>query len=325
MKHLALVHALAGALGLLAAAAGVAAAQDALAPVGSTDGVFERGVVEVEPGARPIGSVVIDNRLGNVRVEGYDGDTVIIDALKRAPDDETLGRLKVSLVPDPSGAVRIETRVATDPELRRIAAGTIRINLVVRAPRRAAVEARVWNGSLAVTGVNNGAQLTANEGDISVEEASGRIVTSSAMGTQRLREIVGEVNARGLYGELALDVVRGRRLAAAMHEGRIVAHKVRSTDVTVHVIRGDVSLEGVPPLRGHWSVITYHGNIELAMSERVPVRVSARARRGTVDLPAPLHPAREDGSGWIRGHSGDGRAAGTIELAANVGNIGVVF
>ena len=318
-------RALLGALGLLIAGADGAAAQEALAPSGSTDGVFERGVVEVEPGAAPIGSVVIDNRLGDVRVEGYDGKTVIIDALKRAPDDDTLERLKVSLVPDPSGAVRITTRVSTDPELRRIAAGTIRIDLVVRAPRGAAVEAMVWNGSLVVSGVDNGAQLTANEGDISVSDASGRIVTSSAMGTQRLREIVGEVDARGLYGELALEVVRGRRLAAAMHEGRIVAHKIRSNDVTIHVIRGDVSLTGVPPLRGHWSVVTYHGNIELAMTERAPVRVSARARRGTVDLPAPLHPAREDGSGWIRGHNGEAQAAGNIELAANVGNIGVVF
>lgn len=288
-------------------------------------GLFERGVVEVQPSARPIEEVTISNRLGSVRVEGHDGDTVVIHALKRAPDDETLDRLKVSLLPDPNGVVRIETRVATGGELRPLRAGSVRIDLVIQAPRSAALEATVWNGALEVAGMDNGAELTANEGDISVARTSGRVVTSSAQGRQHLTEIVGEVDARGLLGELALEMVRGRRLDAILHEGRIIAHKIRSSDVTIRVARGDIDLQGVPALQGSWSVVTYRGNVTLRVAERTAFLVRARAQRGTVKLPAEVRAARQDGGGWISGQHGSSRHPANIEVAAAIGNIAVAF
>lgn len=297
----------------------------AIAAPEDASGVFERGVVEVQPSARPIEELTISNRLGSVRIEGHDSDTVIIHALKRAPDDDTLDRLKVSLLPDSNGVVRIETRVATGGELRPLRAGSVRIDLIIQAPRAAALQARVWNGALEVEGMDNGADLTANEGDISVDRTSGRIVTSSAQGRQRLTEIVGEVDARGLLGELAFDMVRGRRLEAVLHEGRIIAHRIRSRDVAIRVARGDIELHGIPALQGSWSVVTYRGNVQLQVSDRTAFLVRARARRGTVKLPDQLRAAREDGGGWISGQHGGTRHPANIEVAAAIGNIAVTF
>ena len=302
------------------------AAKDATAiaaPDGPLDGVYERGVVEVEPSIAPIEQVQIENFLGDVRVEGHDGDRVIIHAFKRAPDDATLERLKVTLVPDPNGVVRIGSRVAAGPEMRRLAAGSVRIDLVIQAPSSAAVVGKVWNGRLSVSGMDNGADLSANEGDISVESSSGRIVTSSAVGTQKLREIVGEVDARGMYGEMAMDVVRGRRLAAMMHEGRVVARNVKSRTVSIQVARGDIVIDGEPQLGGSWSIVTYRGNIEVAVAKRAAMTIRARARRGTVKLPEAVQPARADGSGWIAGAHGAASHPAEIEIAAQIGNIKV--
>ena len=66
--------------------------------------VVERDVVELAP-ARGVSikSIDVDNRLGDVRIEGHDRDNISILAIKRAPDMETIERLKVSLVPDPNG------------------------------------------------------------------------------------------------------------------------------------------------------------------------------------------------------------------------------
>jgi hypothetical protein len=318
------IRALVAALvGVLVPAVAEAQSQPAVAPKDSLNGVYERGVVEVEPSVAPIESIEIENDLGDVRIEGHDGDSVIIHAFKRAPDTETLERLKVSLIPDPNGVVRIGSRVATDGEVKKIAAGTVRIDLVIQAPRGARVEGRVWNGALSVLGMENGAELSANEGDIDIESSSGRFVTNSALGRQRIKEVVGEVDARGLMGELAMEVVRGRRLAARLHEGKVVARDVRSVDVSIHVTKGNVTFEGSPQLGGHWSIVTYRGNIEVSFSKRAPFRIAARARRGTVKLPSQLQPARADGSGWIRGKHAEATTAGEIQLAAAIGNIAV--
>lgn len=321
--------ALAAVLGALAVvgAHGPAAADDSAIAIAGTDGplegVYERGVVEVEPSVSAIRTVHIENHLGDVRIEGHDSDRVVIHAFKRAPDDATLERLKVILVPDPNGVVRIGSRIATGAEMKRLSAGAVRIDLVVHAPRSAAVVGAVWNGALSVSGMDNGAELSANEGDIVVESSSGRIVTSSALGAQKLREIVGEVDARGMYGELDLEIVRGRRLAATMHEGRVVARRIKSRSVTVQVTRGDIVLHGEPQLGGSWSIITYRGNIEIAVARRAAMQIRARARRGTVKLPSAVQPARADSSGWIAGNHGAARNPAQIELAAHLGNIRV--
>ena len=104
-----------GAIGLLILFVAVPAAAEP---------VVERDVVELSPakGAR-IERLEIDNRLGDVRIEGHDRDSISIIAVKRAPDQETVERLKVSLIPDPNGPVSISTALLAGKESRPIAAG----------------------------------------------------------------------------------------------------------------------------------------------------------------------------------------------------------
>ena len=107
--------------------------------------LVQRDVVEVSPTKGiHIGLVDIDNRLGDVRIEGNDRDSISIMAVKRAPDQETMERLKVLLVPDPNGSISITTALKAGQESRPIRAGSVRIDLVVLAPRQARVRAQVW-------------------------------------------------------------------------------------------------------------------------------------------------------------------------------------
>src|SRR5262249_2350469 len=82
--------------------------------------VHETWGVEVQPPGKGYKRVTIDNALGNVRIEGHDGAGVIIETNKRAPDEETLDRLRVSLVPDPDGTVRITTHADASPESKPV-------------------------------------------------------------------------------------------------------------------------------------------------------------------------------------------------------------
>jgi len=313
---------LAGLVAVVVAPRVAAAQAPAPAPVSS----FEKSAVEVQPSHGPIHAVIIDNTYGDVRVEGHDGDTVVIHAFKKAPDDASLERLKVSLLAEPSGALHIGTRLGTGGEGTRLAAGSVRIDLVIQAPRDAAVSARVWNGSLVVAGMENGADLEANDGLIEVSHASGKIATQAAQGDQRFSEVVGDVEARAVVGNVDLDAVRGRRLDAMLRRGRVVGRRVASAEVKISVIDGDVDLQGTATVNSRWRVVTYRGNVAVKINEGVPVTIKARTRSGDVGLPAALRAAHRDDQGWTVASSQQrARTQAMLELAANIGNIAVSF
>lgn len=312
-------------LALVLGAGHTAAAQSHDPDDGALVGVYEKSVVEVEPPTEPFSRIEVDNRLGHVRIEGHDGPGIIIHSLKRARDDQALDRLKVSLVPNANGQVRITTRLAQDGEVRRLAQGSIRIDLVIYAPRSAFVVAQVWNSDVELTGMENGADLTTNEGAIRVKNSSGKISTHSTKGRQQFDEVVGEIDAEAIAGRMDMAVIRGSRIQAVLQDGQIIAREIRSRHVTVRVTRGDIWIDGEAVLGGSWSIATYRGNVEVRLSRKTPFVIRARSKRGTVKLPGALRAARKDGNGWLAGQHLRSRRPAHISVAASVGNIAIAF
>src|SRR5262249_37653752 len=152
---------------------------------------------------------------GDVQIIGRDQAGFSLAVVKRAPDEATLGRLKVNLVPDAgAGTVHISTALLIGTEARPIAAGQVRVDIKIFVPRQVAIQARAWNGKLGVTGTENGATLLAHDGDIVVSNVKGPVTTTSMRGQQRLTGVRGVVSADDTFGDLALDEISGEALAA---------------------------------------------------------------------------------------------------------------
>ncbi|ACY16663.1 DUF4097 family beta strand repeat-containing protein [Haliangium ochraceum] len=286
--------------------------------------MYERDVLQVDamPGAT-FSALLVDNRLGSVRIEGHDLPSILISATKRAPDARTLERLKVSLIPDANGPLRIQTAIAPG-DARPLPGGAVRIDLLIRAPRSASLRAQVWNGRLVVIGMENGADLSANDGDIEVQNASGRIATYSAGGRQELVEVVGKVDAQLLRGDVDLVEIRGERLDASVHDGRIDTRAVRVRQAWVRTTLGDISFEGYALAGGEYRFASVRGNVEVALVALAPIAVQAEAGAGSVALPAGMVPQRRNGAPegalvalWPMGR---GQPA-SLELRSRLGNI----
>lgn len=297
------------------------------APAPATAGsIYERDVVEVTPAAGVrLTTLSVDNRLGNVRIEGHDRAAVVIAALKRAPDSETLERLKVTLIPDPNGPVRISTAIAPGRDARPIPGGAVQIDLVVRAPRSAQVSAQVWNGHLSLVGMENGAELLANDGDIAVQNASGTIVAHSAGGKQQFVEVFGKVDAQVIHGDMDLAAVRGERLDAMVHEGSIAGRQVRVRQAWVRTIRGNIHIEGQALAGGQYRIASVRGDIDVVLVATAPVTIAAHAPAGTVTLPPGLREARGQLAGVegavLGSWPGGSGAPAAVELRSRIGNI----
>ena len=303
--------------------AGTAAAQPAAPPVAPTgepgtgpEPVRERSTLEVaQPNKKPVKAVVVENALGDVLVEGHDGPGIIIITSKLAPDDDTLDRLRVSLIPDPDGTYRIVTRLDDLDGGALVPTAAIRIDLIVRAPHAAHVDGRVDDGLLALHNMDAGADLDVASGRIEVKNVSGPIRASTVAAPMSLSEVFGIVDAQALAGDVSLDTVRGDRLSASAHRGKIDGRRVRSRQVELVTTHGDVSLEGEAPLGAAIMIASMHGTIDVRMRGLSGLAVRARGRN--VDLGRGGRSA----DGTYRAQFGRGDHLGQVELRTRYGDI----
>lgn len=273
-------HAAAVAIFLAAVAAPAAADEPGVpqTPVEHDGEVVERAEITVGPARKPIRAVVIDNILGDVKVEGHDGDQVTIISVKHAPDLDSLERLRVNLVPDPDGTVRLTTTLADGRERRPAALGSLRIDLTIRVPRAARVDGRTGTGRLEIKNLDGGAELDAGAGDITVDNVAGRVHARSVDGDQRFTTVFGDLDAHAMDAELRLDTIRGRTLNAQIYAGSIDARRVSSREVTLHSIEGDIHVDATVQPRGRLVVSSLRGRVDVAV--RTSARLAVRARAG---------------------------------------------
>ena len=287
------------------------------AGAGESPGASERARLSIEPAGHAFTHLSIENPLGDVHVEGYDGTAIQIESHKFAPDDESLDRLHISLVPNPDGTVSIRTTADTGKELRRVARRAVRIDLSIRAPRGARIEAAASSGALEVVNMDAGSDLDTASGPISVRNVQGEVLTHSVTGMTRLVQIFGSVDAQTLASDLDLDTIGGERLIASVHRGRIDGRRVRARDVELTTTEGRIMLEAEAALRGRLVVSSFNGDIDVQLHRHGAVMVRARGTK--VELGAPT---RAQPNGWLEAIYGPVASdAALVEIRSPQGNI----
>src|SRR6266545_2218999 len=125
-----------------------------LAAPAFADDVNEKSRLELQAPAKGYKALSVENSLGNVRIEGHDGPGIIIETHKHAPDDDAMDRLRISLVPDPDGTVRITTHADPSPESKPVARSAVSIDIVIKAPRKTRLDVAVGSGKLEVVNMD---------------------------------------------------------------------------------------------------------------------------------------------------------------------------
>lgn len=268
-------------IALLAALAGAARADGlplaAPEPTGTRTKWNERDEVKVTPSPGvTIEEVAIDNRLGDVRVRGWDRPDIRIAVKKQAPDEQTLDRLKVRLLTMPDGTIRIRTTTLIGVEERQIPLASARIDLTVELPRNARLGARTWSGDVDVSGVRKGATLETGEGTISVRDVTGKISTHTAKGRQSFDGVRGDVDAAGVASDVELDDVAGGELIAKVFEGSVTAQGIKAHSVTLQTTLGKIVFRGVVLPGGTLDLRSYQGDVTAVLTGPRELEVVAR-------------------------------------------------
>jgi DUF4097 and DUF4098 domain-containing protein YvlB len=280
--------------------------------------VIEKARLEVQPAARPFTKITIDNALGDVVVEGYDGTAIQIETKKQAPDDEALERLRISLVPNPDGTVRITTTADRDRENKPLVRSAVRIDLKVRAPRSARIEATANSGALTVSNMDAGGDLDTASGPIKVNNVSGELSTHTVSGATSLTTVWGSIDSQTLSADLDLDSIGGEKLIASANRGKIAGRRVRSRHIELTSGEGKITLEAEATLNGRVIVSSIKGDVDVRV-RRKNNTIAIRAKAANVNLgmaaPAPVN-------GWVETRSGSSNAnAALIEMRSRYGNV----
>jgi hypothetical protein len=311
--------ALAALLALASARTAAAAPAAAAAPPH-----VERDVVDVSPpGGVRVGEVTIENRYGDVTVIGHDKEQVSIEARKHAPDEDELDRLKVQLVPDPSGAVYVTTLLKSGPEDRALGAGSARIDLVVRVPRRAHVQARLWRGRAEARGLDRGVALAVDHGDIAVASVEGPVDGETSFGAQRYEDVFGVLDARAVEGDLLFERIRGRRLAATIFRGGVTGSRIAVRELDITSRHGDVRLGLVPLRGGRYTIAAGQGDVVVTLDGSIASQIRARTA-GRIELPRRLRPRPGQGrAGELVGYLGSGARPVLLDVSSQGGAVTV--
>jgi hypothetical protein len=279
--------------------------------------VVEHSKVDVAPAGHAFTQLSIDNPLGDVRVEGYDGTAIRIESFKRAPDEDALDRLRVSLVPNSDGTVRITTTADRPPESRPVKRGAVSIDLIVHAPRDARIEAASSAGKLEVINMDAGGDLDTASGAISVENVHGELWTHSVSGATTLSTVFGSVDAATVAADVKLDGIDGDKLIASAHRGTINGRRVRAREIELTTTEGLIQLEAETGLHGHLVVASGHGNVDVKLHHHGG-GVLVRARGSRVDLGAPGQPQPD---GWVQKSFGKCDAPALVFLRTDLGTV----
>ncbi|MBA3396414.1 MAG: DUF4097 family beta strand repeat protein [Deltaproteobacteria bacterium] len=297
----------------------------ALAPHADADAVavpaklVERARLEIQPAGHAFKQITIENPLGDVRVEGYDGTAIQIETRKQAPNEEALDRLRVSLVPNTDGTVRIKTTADGGRELRPLARGAVRIDLIVRAPRAARIEAVSSSGTLEVINMDGGGDLDSGSGRITVRNVAGQLSTHSVSGPTSLAQVFGSVDAQTLSSDLDLDSIGGQRLVATANHGKIEGRRLRSRDIELTTMDGKIVIEAEASIRGKLVVSSMRGDIDVRLRRNGVLVVRGRGTK--VNLGAT---SRSRSDGWVEtqlGHLAAGVTPALVEMRSRHGNV----
>jgi Putative adhesin len=308
----------------------VAASASAFAEEPTPAFMIERDDVQIQPHAKvKVKKVAIDNRLGDVTVVGHDDPGVVVHVVKRGPDAETIERLKVNLVTDPDGSITLGTALMAGNEARPLPARSIRIDVTLEVPRGAHIDVKAWNGKLAVTGVHAGAELRAHAADVAVTDVSGKVSTDVTRGNQKLTSVKGTVVAENTYGEVSLESVSGDSLAASVHEGQVIATRVKSRTVKLRTTFGDIHFTGELLAGGSYDLASYQGNVKVqlvrpAAKDKLALRLDAYARDGQIDSRLELADVTRPEAGRLQGtFGGSRRKPAVLSISSMAGNVSV--
>jgi hypothetical protein len=213
----------------------------------------------------PDASIRIHNLVGNIRIIGWDRDSIAVTAS----------------VPPGAGSFYMggsgrgaKLGIERQDELKEGQPAT----LDIRVPRNARLWVKSASASVEASGLTGELECSSVNGSIRIEGSLRLVVAESMEGNLNVAGAMSVVRLKGGGGTITLRGARGDVLATTVG-GAIVATDGAVTRAHLETVSGTIAYDGTVSPRGTLDVATHSGDVTL----RLPVDISAEFDLGSFD------------------------------------------
>ncbi|MEJ2186286.1 MAG: DUF4097 family beta strand repeat-containing protein [Gemmatimonadota bacterium] len=218
----------------------------------------------------------LNSRRGDVRIRTWDRSAVRISTDDERSDlriERTGSVLQVRPRDWNSHSIDLELTVPRDMP--------IRVNgMDTEADIRGAgaeVDVQTLNGDIRVEGGTGYVKLRTVHGDIELSDARGRVTVGTVSNDITLHNVEGDVQAESVNGDVTMTAMR-------------------SGNVSVEAVTGDLEYEGTVRANGHYSLSTHSGDVVMGVPRdaNATIRVSTYQGDFQADYPVRMIGSTED-------------------------------
>ena len=218
--------------------------------------------------------LTISNTSGDIKVEHYVGDKVIlevnkeVDAGSRDEAEKVADELDVTVNVDHK-SIDIDTRY---PRGRHgdfweklfdwNSSNNCSVNYYLQVPTSLDLQISTTSGDITLTGLSGRGSVAATSGDVDIDDFTGNLDAETTSGDIRFKDIKGDIDANSTSSDVLFESVTGN-INIKSTSGETEAHFVNG-EFSVTKTSGDVTIEDVS---GDIDISTTSGNIDIKQRE----------------------------------------------------------
>jgi DUF4097 and DUF4098 domain-containing protein YvlB len=219
----------------------------------------------------------IRNRDGKVRIEGWDGNQVMIRAIKETRWGGDLENVKIQVLP--GERFSIETiHLVNHPK--------VSVGFDVRVPTFVkVVQAITSNGKIVLTGTHGDTNVESSNGKIEINDVVGNINASTSNGAISINQVKGFVSAETSNGVIDVEGVEGVT-SLETSNGAIDAEvpAIGNSGLSVRTNNGKIKLYIATDLNADIEAKTSNSDVELDGIEVIAKEISRNRLRGRIGV-----------------------------------------
>lgn len=255
--------------------------------------------VQVRRGTR----LEVSNFLGDVKITGWDRDTVHLDADSyREPIDIRIVGSAIIIRP-PSRMVSRQRDVS------------------LTIPSWMAINVTGVMSDVTIEGADSEISVETIRGDITLRGGSGFVSAKSFQGHVTIEKAKGRIEAEGVNQGVRLVDVSGD-IAVGTVNGSVTLERVDTANLDVSSVNGSISYDGPIKDKGMYRLTTHNGTVGLAIPEKANATIRVRTYGGSFRSTFPVKIDEENRQNRFTLALGDGSAR--VELESFNGSIALV-
>lgn len=223
------------------------------------------------------GKVFVKNLAGDIHIETWDKNEVLIKAEKSGHNQNELDRVYIDVQSDPQ-VCTIKTRYESKGDV------DVSVSFHLQVPKGVSIEANSISGDFYLSRATGPVQVEVISGTITINNLANRLLCRSVSGDILVETLSGACTLKSVSGEIVLKDVTGPIAAHSVSSDIVIENAGSAAELTVVTVSGDMIYRGKITPDGHISLKSHSGDIHMEIPTNSAFELNASTYSGRLSL-----------------------------------------